>query len=82
VLFGIKRTEQEEPDEFSKRWGWYRSTKLVADYENVSVTEAYKLNVFYFLNILAYLKDLNKEQERQYKEQQWRIQHQQSKSQI
>jgi hypothetical protein len=43
------------------------SAKSVADYENISVSNAYNLNVIYYLNILAYLKDFNKYQSLQHK---------------
>lgn len=55
------------------RWGWVVSAKEVADFENCTVTEAYKLPIIQFLNTLAYLKDYNKYKELQYK--QWELQH-------
>lgn len=51
-----------------ERWGWVYSTKQVADFENISVTQAYNLPVIHYLNNLAYLKDYNKYQEAKYKE--------------
>jgi hypothetical protein len=77
VLFGTDKEESGQDNDFNKRWGWFRSSKLVADFENISVTEVYDLGVYYFLNILAYLKDYNKEKEREYKE--WQVQHQQTR---
>ncbi len=55
-----------------ERWGWVLSTKQVADFENITVTEAYKLKIIHYLNILAYLKDYNKNEEQKYKK--WELQ--------
>jgi hypothetical protein len=49
------------------KWGWVHSTKQVADFENINLTEGYKLNVIHYLNTLAYLKDYNKQKEQDYK---------------
>jgi len=49
------------------RWGWVFSTKQVADFQNITVNEAYDLRVIEYLNTLAYLKDYNKDKEAQYK---------------
>lgn len=56
-----------------ERWGWVASTKEVADFENCTVTEAYKMPIIQYLNSLAYLKDLNKYKDAQYKK--WELQH-------
>ena len=50
---------------FMHYFGWQYSTKLVAEYENCTVTEAYELSTIECLNILSYLKaknDYDKEQ--------------------
>ena len=50
---------------FMQYFGWQYSTKLVAEYENCTVTEAYELSTIECLNILSYLKaksDYDKEQ--------------------
>lgn len=49
------------------KWGWIHSTKQVADFENITLTEGYKLNVIHYLNTLAYLKDYNKQKDLDYK---------------
>jgi hypothetical protein len=54
------------------RWGWVYSTKQVADFQNISVAEAFDLKVVEYLNTLAYLKDYNKDKELQYKK--WSLQ--------
>jgi hypothetical protein len=54
-----------------ERWGWVHSTKQVADFENISVSQAYNLPVIQYLNDLAYLKDYNKYQEAKIK--QWEL---------
>ena len=55
-----------------ERWGWVFSTKQVADFQNITVNEGYELRVIEYLNTLAYLKDLNKDKEAQYKK--WQLQ--------
>jgi hypothetical protein len=55
------------------RWGWVFSTKEVATFENVTMTEAYNLPIIHYLNSLAYIKDYNKHKESIYK--QWELQH-------
>ena len=37
-------------------FGWQYSTKLIAEYENCRVTEAYEMSTIECLNILSYLK--------------------------
>jgi len=56
-----------------ERWGWVHSTKQVADFENITVSEAYNLKVIQYLNTLAYLKDYNKHKEAEFKK--WELQH-------
>ena len=50
---------------FMQYFGWQYSTKLIAEYENCTVTQAYELSTIECLNILSYLKakaDFDKEQ--------------------
>ena len=54
------------------RWGWVHSTKQVADFNNITVNDAYELRVIEYLNTLAYLKDYNKDKDLQYKK--WQLQ--------
>jgi hypothetical protein len=61
-----------EGSPFMARWGWVFSTKQVADFQNITVNEGYELRVIEYLNTLAYLKDLNKDKEAQYKK--WQLQ--------
>jgi hypothetical protein len=37
-------------------YGWYFNAKQVADFENITVSQAFELNVIQYLNILSYLK--------------------------
>jgi hypothetical protein len=62
----------EEGSGFMARWGWVFSTKQVADFQNITVNEAYDLRVIEYLNTLAYLKDYNKDKEAQFKK--WSLQ--------
>jgi hypothetical protein len=41
---------------FIEYFGWQYSTKLIAEYENCTVSEAYELTTIECLNILSYLK--------------------------
>jgi hypothetical protein len=41
---------------FAENYGWYFNAKQVADFENVTVSAAFELNVIQYLNILSYLK--------------------------
>ena len=41
---------------FISAYGWYFNAKQVADFENVTVSQAFELNVIQYLNILSYLK--------------------------
>ena len=41
---------------FIEYFGWQYSTKLIADYENCTVTEAYEMSTIECLNALSYLK--------------------------
>lgn len=41
---------------FTEYYGWQYCTKLVADYENITVSQAYELPIIHYLNTLAYLK--------------------------
>jgi hypothetical protein len=41
---------------FIEYYGWQYCTKLVADYENCTVSQAYELPTIEYLNILSYLK--------------------------
>ena len=56
-----------EGSPFMERWGWVYSTKQVADFQNISVNEAYDMMVVEYLNSLAYLKDYNKHKDLEYK---------------
>jgi hypothetical protein len=67
--------EQEaggESSPFMARWGWVFSTKQVADFNNITVNDAYDLRVIEYLNTLAYLKDYNKHKDNEYKK--WQLQ--------
>lgn len=71
-LFNGGSRDGEEGSGFMARWGWVFSTKQVADFQNITVNAAYDLRVIEYLNTLAYLKDLNKDKEAQYKK--WQLQ--------
>jgi hypothetical protein len=53
-------------------WGWVFSTKQVADFNNITVNDAYDLRVIEYLNTLAYLKDYDKHKDNEYKK--WQLQ--------
>ena len=41
---------------FMQYFGWQYSAKLIAEYENCTVTEVYDMSTIESLNILSYLK--------------------------
>jgi hypothetical protein len=41
---------------FIEYFGWQYCTKIVADHENIKVSEAYELTTTNYLNTLSYLK--------------------------
>jgi hypothetical protein len=49
-------TGERGGSKFMQYFGWQYSTKLIAEYENCTVSEAYELSTIECLNILAYLK--------------------------
>lgn len=63
-LFGSGPDEEGEDDggggiageSFTKRYGWMYNTREIADYECITVDQAYELPVIHALNVLAYLK--------------------------
>lgn len=58
-LFGVDEQvsgEGAKEDYFTKRYGWIYSASVVAEYERITLQEAYKLPVRQALNGLAYLK--------------------------
>jgi hypothetical protein len=57
---------------FMERWGWVNSTKQVAEFEGITVSAAYNMNIIPYLNTLAYLKDYNKYKEAEHKK--WQLQ--------
>jgi hypothetical protein len=48
-----------EQSKFNDRYGWIYSAKKVADFENISLEQAFDLPVRQAFNDLAYLKELN-----------------------
>lgn len=63
-LFGEQLDQTRDDDRggekggsrFMHYFGWQYSTKLIADYENIKVSEAYELSTIECLNVLSYLK--------------------------
>ena len=43
-------------DAFTKYFGWLYNAKMVADFENIKVSEVWDLGVIQFLNDLTYIK--------------------------
>ncbi len=70
-LFGNEGGNNEGGEQFFRVWGWQYSSKLVADHENISLSETYNLKIFHYLNTLAYIKDYNKLKEAEHKR--WRM---------
>jgi len=62
VLFGgAERQDDGEPDQsieriFAKHYGWIYSSTLVADFERITLDQAFELPIYQYLNGLAYCK--------------------------
>lgn len=58
-LFGLSSETDEEvkQDKFNKRYGWTYSASQVAEYERITLDQAYSLPVRQALGDLAYLKE-------------------------
>ena len=71
VLFGgTKREDDGEADEsieriFGKYYGWIYNTTLVADFERITLDQAFELPVMQYLNGLAYCKMKDKLERKQ-----------------
>ena len=50
---------------FSEHYGWIYSTEQVAEFERISLEQAYELGVLQYLNDLVYIKAKRKEEEKQ-----------------
>jgi len=57
VVAGMEAAQAKKVvQKFMQYFGWQYSTKLIADYESCTVSEAYELSTIECLNILSYLK--------------------------
>jgi hypothetical protein len=63
-LFGLDKevNGDVQTNPFNKRYGWIYSASQVADYERITLTQAFKLPIRQAFNDLAYLKALDKYQ--------------------
>jgi hypothetical protein len=50
---------------FSEHYGWIYSTEQVAEFERISLEQAYELDILQYLNDLVYIKAKRKEEEKQ-----------------
>ena len=61
-LFGIEDTEEDEykpvTNSFNERYGWIYSAKKVAEFEGITLEQAFELPIVQALNDLSYLKAL------------------------
>jgi hypothetical protein len=71
-LLNKEQGSSGESSPFMERWGWVYSTKGVADFNNITLNDAYELRVIEYLNTLAYLKDFDKHKDLEYKK--WSLQ--------
>lgn len=70
-LFGLDQEahDQSAPDDiFNKRYGWTYSAKVVAEYEGITLDQAYALPIRQALNDLSYLKEKVSYEIRQHKQ--------------
>jgi hypothetical protein len=60
ALFGKSDGEESggegDSSEFDRSYGWIYNCKMVAEFEGISLNEAWELPVLQFLNDLSYLK--------------------------
>jgi len=74
-LFGIGNDEQESDEvsgrssvsNFMRDFGWIYQASLVAEFERVTMEEAYELSTIQFLNDLSYIKAKNEYESEQLK---------------
>ena len=60
--------EDVEPIEtFASVWGWYGTIVYLAGEDIKNINEITKMPLYYVLNFLTYMKELNKERERELK---------------
>ena len=63
--------EGEEDDEkietFASVWGWYGTIVFLAGEDIKNVAEITRMPLYYVLNFLTYIKELNRERERELK---------------
>lgn len=68
-LFGLDKEvhgDDVQDDLFNKRYGWTYSASQIADYEKVTLDEAYSLPIRQVFNDLAYLKAKSKYEHEQF----------------
>jgi hypothetical protein len=56
----------DSPETFAKHWGWYGTLVFLASEDITKLNEIPKMPIYYVLNYLTYIKELNKERDRQY----------------
>lgn len=61
-------TEGADEGTFASRFGWIYNAKRIADFENISLDEAYNLPLIQALNDLSYLKEYEANEKRIYKD--------------
>ena len=54
--FNESESDGNNSDEFTKSYGWLYNAKMVSEFENISISEVWGLEVLTFLNDLSYLK--------------------------
>jgi hypothetical protein len=50
---------------FSQHWGWYGTMVFLASEDITKLNEIPKMPLYYVLNYLTYIKELNKERDRE-----------------
>ena len=59
--------EQETIETFSSIWGWYGTIVFLAGEDIRNLEEITKMPLYYVFNYLTYIKELNREREREIK---------------
>ena len=59
--------DEESIETFGSHWGWYSTIVYLAGEDIKNLEEITKMPLYYVLNFLTYMKELNREREKELK---------------
>ena len=59
--------DEEVIETFSSHWGWYGTIVFLAGEDIRNLEEITKMPLYYVFNYLTYIKELNRERDKEYK---------------